>query len=160
MNVVSLSALGTSRLYPPVNIPGTLFCQRLSRPYGHSAVGRIMSMKNFNDTIENRTRDLPICSAVPQPTAQCAYTIKYTYYYQHSLTCFGVYCTIFRDNITLHFGYRAKVILCRYIIRYCSHNIFRVTKSRRMRWSGHVARMGESRGLCKILVGKPEGKIH
>jgi len=28
-----------------------------------------MSMKNFNDTIENRTRDLPACSAVPQPTA-------------------------------------------------------------------------------------------
>jgi hypothetical protein len=26
-------------------------------------------MKNFNDTIENRTRDLPVCSAVPQPTA-------------------------------------------------------------------------------------------
>ena len=28
-----------------------------------------MSMKNYNDTIGNRTRDLPVCSAVPQPTA-------------------------------------------------------------------------------------------
>jgi len=35
---------------------------------GHSAVGRIMWMKISNDTIGNRTRDLPTCSAVPQPT--------------------------------------------------------------------------------------------
>ena len=31
-------------------------------------------------------------------------------------------------------------------------------KSRRMRWAGHVARMGEGRGMYRILVGKPEGK--
>jgi hypothetical protein len=31
-------------------------------------------------------------------------------------------------------------------------------KSRRMRWAGHVARMGEERKLYKVLVGKPEGK--
>jgi hypothetical protein len=48
MKVVRLSALRTDR---------------------HSAAGRIMSMKNSNDTIGNRTRDLPACSAVPQPTA-------------------------------------------------------------------------------------------
>ena len=66
--VVRLSALRTSRLYPPENIPGTHFCQRLSQPQGHSAAGRIMSMKNSNDTIGNPTRDLPACSAVPQPT--------------------------------------------------------------------------------------------
>ena len=35
----------------------------------YSAAGRIMSMKNSNDTIGNRTRDLPTCSVVPQPTA-------------------------------------------------------------------------------------------
>ena len=34
----------------------------------------------------------------------------------------------------------------------------RVVKSRRMRWAGHVARMGEGRGVHRILVGKPEGK--
>ena len=34
----------------------------------------------------------------------------------------------------------------------------RVIKSRRMRWAGHVARMGEERGAYKVLVGKPEGK--
>jgi hypothetical protein len=34
----------------------------------------------------------------------------------------------------------------------------RVVKSRRMRWAGHVARMGEGRGVHRVLVGKPEGK--
>ena len=37
-------------------------------------------------------------------------------------------------------------------------NIVRVVKSRRMRWAGHVARMGEDRGVHILLVGKPEGK--
>ena len=41
---------------------------------------------------------------------------------------------------------------------YSSPNIVRVIKSRRMRWAGHVARMGEERGLYRVLVGKPEGK--
>ena len=40
---------------------------------------------------------------------------------------------------------------------YPSPNI-RVIKSRRMRWAGHVARMGEGRGLYRVLVGTPEGK--
>jgi hypothetical protein len=35
----------------------------------------------------------------------------------------------------------------------------RVVKSRRMRWLGHVARMGEERGLRRVLVGKPEEKM-
>jgi hypothetical protein len=38
-------------------------------PKGRSVAGRIMSMKNSNDTIGNRTRDFPACTAVPQPTA-------------------------------------------------------------------------------------------
>jgi hypothetical protein len=42
---------------------------------------------------------------------------------------------------------------------YSSPDIIRQTKSRQMRWTGHVARMGEERKLHKILVGKPEGKI-
>jgi len=36
--------------------------------------------------------------------------------------------------------------------------VMRVVKSRRMRWAGHVARMGEDRGVQRVLVGKPEGK--
>jgi hypothetical protein len=41
---------------------------------------------------------------------------------------------------------------------YCSPNIVRVIKSRRMRWEGRVARLGERRGVYGVLVGKPEGK--
>ena len=51
--VVRMSALRTGRLYPQ----------------GHSAARRKVSMKNSSDSIGNRTRDLPTCSAVPQPTA-------------------------------------------------------------------------------------------
>ena len=61
-----------------------------------------MSLKNSNDTIGNRTRDLLVCSVAP--------------------------------------------------------NTVRVIKSRRMRWAGHVDRMGEGRGVYRVLVGKPEGK--
>jgi hypothetical protein len=41
---------------------------------------------------------------------------------------------------------------------YCSPNNARVIKSRRMRWAGHVARMGERRGVYRVLVENPEGK--
>ena len=41
---------------------------------------------------------------------------------------------------------------------YSSPSIVQVVKSRRMRWAGHVARMGEERGVHRVLVGKPEGK--
>jgi hypothetical protein len=43
---------------------------------------------------------------------------------------------------------------------YSSPSIIRTTKSRRMRWAGHVARMGEKRNVYRLLVGKPEGKSH
>jgi hypothetical protein len=41
---------------------------------------------------------------------------------------------------------------------YSLPNIVRVVKSRRMRWAWHVARMGEDRGVYRVLVGKPERK--
>ena len=56
--VVSLTHRPT---LPPGNTPGTHF----GRPQNHSATGRVMSLKNYNDTIGNRTRDLPVCSVVP-----------------------------------------------------------------------------------------------
>ena len=63
MEVVRLSVLRTGRLYhPPRNIPGTHFCYRMNQPQGHSAA-------NSNDTIGNRTRDLPACRAFSEPTA-------------------------------------------------------------------------------------------
>ena len=46
------------------------------------------------------------------------------------------------------------------MIKYISINIFiiRVIESRRIRWDGHVARMGDSRGAYRVLVKRPEGK--
>ena len=41
---------------------------------------------------------------------------------------------------------------------YSLPNIVREVKSRRMRWAGHVAHMGEGRGVHRVLVGKTEGK--
>jgi len=75
MKLVRLSAVCTSHFYPQGNISGTHFCYRLSQPQGHSEAGRIMSLKNSNDTTGNRTHDLLTCSAVPQPTAPL-HTVK------------------------------------------------------------------------------------
>jgi hypothetical protein len=44
------------------------------------------------------------------------------------------------------------------ICTYCSPDIVRVIKSRRMRWVGHVARLGVRRGAYRVLVGKSKGK--
>ena len=41
---------------------------------------------------------------------------------------------------------------------YCSPNVVRVIKWRGVRWAGNVARMGERRGVYRVLVGRPEGK--
>jgi hypothetical protein len=41
---------------------------------------------------------------------------------------------------------------------YSSLSIIRIIKSRRMRWAGHVARMGEKKNVYRLLIGKPEGK--
>jgi hypothetical protein len=46
------------------------------------------------------------------------------------------------------------IVLYQYVFR----SVTRMIKSRRMRWTGHVARMGETRNAYRILVGKPEGK--
>jgi hypothetical protein len=41
---------------------------------------------------------------------------------------------------------------------YSSPSIIRIIKLRRMRWAGHVALMGDKRNMCRLLVGKPEGR--
>jgi hypothetical protein len=41
---------------------------------------------------------------------------------------------------------------------YSSPSIIRIIKAKRMRWAGHVTRMGEKRNACRLLVGKPEGR--
>ena len=63
MKVKRLLALGTGRLYPQGNTPGIFFFLSMSRPQ------KIQSMKNTNNTIGNRNRDLPDCSTVSPPTA-------------------------------------------------------------------------------------------
>jgi len=69
VKVVRLSALQNGRLYLSRYTRGTRFFWRLSRAQSHNGAGRIMPMNISNDTIGNRTRDLPACRAVPQPTA-------------------------------------------------------------------------------------------
>jgi hypothetical protein len=64
---VRLSALRTGRTFAPRKIPGTYFCKILSGPQGHSAAGTTGSIEKSSE-IGNRTRDLPACSMVPQPT--------------------------------------------------------------------------------------------
>jgi hypothetical protein len=52
----------------PRKIPGTHFCQRLSRPQGHIAAGRIRLIEKSNDHIGTQSRDLPARSIVSQPS--------------------------------------------------------------------------------------------
>ena len=64
--VVRLTALRTGCFYPTP--PQKIFLVPITLwPWGHSIMGRIMSIKNSNDTIWNRTSDLPICSTAPYP---------------------------------------------------------------------------------------------
>jgi len=60
-----------------------------------------------------------------------------------------------RDEVT---GERRKLHNEELNDLYTSPNIVQVIKSRRMRWAGHVARMGERRDVYRVLVGKSEGK--
>jgi hypothetical protein len=60
-----------------------------------------------------------------------------------------------RDEVT---GYWRKLHNEELHNMYSSPNIIRMIKSRRMRWAGHVVRMGETRNAYRILVRKPEGK--
>jgi hypothetical protein len=63
-----------------------------------------------------------------------------------------------RESITLAMGHVRKLHNEELNDLYSLPNIVRVVKSRRMRWAGHVARLGEERGVHRVLVGKPEGK--
>jgi len=60
-----------------------------------------------------------------------------------------------RDEVTVEWRRLQNEVLSDL---YSSPNIVRVINSRRMRWAGHVARMGEERGVSRVLLGKPEGR--
>lgn len=55
--------------HPTGKNPGTHSCYKLCRPQSHSATGWIRSTKNSKNFIGNRTRDVTVCSTVPQPNA-------------------------------------------------------------------------------------------
>jgi hypothetical protein len=63
----------------------------------------------------------------------------------HTPVCMYIYIYIYMHNEELR-------------DLYSSPSIIRIMKSRRMRWAGHVAQMGEKRNACRLLVGKPERK--
>jgi len=69
VKVIRLSTVRTGRLYQQEIFLVLISVRGWVNPMAISAAGRIMSMKNSNDTIGNRTRELLACSAVPQPTA-------------------------------------------------------------------------------------------
>jgi hypothetical protein len=72
MAVKSVLRAGTRK------IPGTHFCWRLSRTQEHIPAGRIRSIEESYDLIGIRTRDLPACNLVPQPTTlPRAHTVKF-----------------------------------------------------------------------------------
>ena len=74
------------------------------------------------------------------------------------------------SKLYLNTAYPANYLMCLLLVEvtgewrklhndlYCSPNTDGVIKSRRMRWAGHVARMGERKGVDRVLVGKPEGR--
>jgi hypothetical protein len=73
--------------FTPRKIPGTYFCQTLSRPQDRTEAERIRSIEKYNDFIGNRIREFPACSIVPQPTIQPrAPTYIPVYYKMYKLT--------------------------------------------------------------------------
>ena len=146
------------------NIAGTCFYYRLSQMQGHSVAGRVMSLKTFNDNIGNRIWDLPACGAVRHRVGWSTAPVVFYGCETWSLTL--------RDERRLRLLGNRKLRLfgpSRYEVTgewrklnneelndlYCPPNIFRVIK---MRWAGHVARMGERESVYRVLVGKPEGQ--
>jgi len=80
------------------------------------------------------------------------------YYLQGVKTALKITTIQLRSLFTKICSDVSRVVVLRTTDLYFSPNIVQVIKSRRMRWAGHVACMGEERGVYRVLVGKPEGK--
>jgi hypothetical protein len=73
-----------------------------------------------------------------------------------------MHCLLTHCQFLLNFCHN-QIFICYYEelrALYSSPSIIRIIKSRRMRWAGHEARMGEKKNAYGLLVGKPEGKNH
>ena len=101
-------------LLPPGNIRDTHFCYRLSRPQSHGTAGRIMSMGNSNYTIGNRTREIPECSAVSQPTALLRDTFLGWVLYTHNEPTVdtGKSTSTYNNHSHLKLYFPAKSVSC------------------------------------------------
>ena len=96
-------------LLPPGNAPGSHFWRRLYRPQGHSAIGRIMSMKASNHHLES-TNDFPICSTVPSPLC---YRVLLFQFSLHEFSSFiHLYMYIFQTRWNTKLCYRKVHYLC------------------------------------------------
>jgi hypothetical protein len=118
-SVVSLTALHTSRLYPWGNIPGTRSCYRLSRSQVHTATGRIILVKNSNDTVFNRTRVLRysltcyVTCCISQYSVSCSNFKKTRYMCVCVCVCLPTiavtYCLCTAHICDIHSLYRSKL---------------------------------------------------
>ena len=85
------------------------------------------------------------------PSTRCSLTPSVFFPYCQKLNRMFVHCFIYIYLFIYLFNEKLNDL-------YSSPNTLRVIKSRRMRWAGHVARMGEERGAYRVLVVKPDGK--
>jgi len=110
-------------------------------------------------------RKIPIMKALSRHAKSCMFSVF--------CTSTRARCSYFRSPLhcTRHPLCGDRHIVCDLYVRcsnitiiwhvtdlYSSANIVRVIKSRRMRWVGHVERVGERRGVYRVLMVKPEGK--
>jgi hypothetical protein len=86
----------------------------------------------------------------PQKEGRACYCL-----YLETLVLWGCRGKVKRDEVTAEWR---KLHIDELSVLYCSPNTVWVIKSRRMIWAGHVVRVGERRGVYRVLLGKPEGK--
>ena len=145
--VVRLSALRTGRFYPH-------YCYRLSRPQGHSATGRIMSLKNFNDTNGNffckmihlLSSDLEIQTYMIKMHLHVKITTKrHVQFLLHDLMCMDY---VFLAGSRAGATHRTCTIDCKLYGNY-SFSVRLVMPRRRYRWLlGEVTPTCDAPGAC------------